>query len=240
MIVELYRGITVRPSEASAVVSDIQARGIDGTEGLWKFQVPEDIGSAQKLARNALDDSLTFESVWNGPAVSGICACGSRDGATFYASKHNVSHEEGKTFPLIVTFRASLDRIYVDCRDFMMSAFQSFDRESSTYVDAQRSALMRVFGEMTLLYFDKCRQTNNQQERIRQGNIAAFDPDVIRSHLSNKILLEGRYKTMFRSAFFVSAPILPSEIVSVEECQPYSPLFATSYSLHDFFSGRHP
>lgn len=235
MIIELYRGITVRPDQSSEIVTNALSKGIDGSEGWWKFQVPADIPSAQKLARKALDDSLKFESVWSGPSVAGVCACGSSDGAAFYANKHNFSLREGKTFPLLVTLRTSFDRIYVDCRDFMMPAFQQLDRESGSHVDVQRLVLKELFGETVLQYFEKCLDTDDQQERIRQGNMASFDQEVVRSHLSNVVFIEGRHNTVFKSAFFASVPQV--EIVSVEECEPFSPP-SSAYSIKDFISGR--
>lgn len=237
MIVELYRGITVRPEDADGVTRSILAHGLSGAEGTWKFKLPADIGSAQLLARQSLDDLGRFDSVWHGPEAPGLCACGSRGGAAYYASRHNVISADRKTLPLLITVRTSLDRIYVDCRDFLMPAFQRFDRVSRVHVEGQKAALKMIFGEAVLPYFNRCRETANQQDRIAVGNMAAFDQDVIRSHLRNSILLSGRYGTRFESAFFVSAPVPRHDILKIETLGSYSPPMG-AYSLDDFFQGK--
>lgn len=237
MTLELYRGITVPPEKADDVVNSILTDGLNGAEGRWNFQVPADIASAQSLARKSLDDPAMFESVWTGSAAAGLCACGSRDGAAYYANEHNVVRAEGKTLPLLITLGTSLDKIYVDCRDFLMPALQGFDRVSSAHIEEQRASLKEFFGGAVLLYFDKCLETGNQQERIALGNMATFDQDVIRSHLLNSRFLAGRYNTRFKSAFFVSAPIAPSDILNVEALDLYSPP-SGAYSLDDFSHGK--
>ena len=237
MNVQLYRGITVKPEDADEVTSRILAHGLNGAEGMWKIQLPADIGSAQTLARQSLDDPSSFDSVWDDSEAPGLCACGSRAGAVYYASKHNIVSADRKTLPLLITIRTSLDRIYVDCRDFLMPAFQRFDHVSSEHTEAQNAVLKMFFGEAVLPYFNKCRETESQQHRIAMGNMAAFDQDVIRSHLVNSTLLGGRYGTKFESAFFVSAPVAPSDIVSVETLGSFSPPTG-AYSLDDFFNGK--
>lgn len=237
MALELYRGITIHPEQFDDLIVSITTHGLQGGEGRWKFQVPADISKTHGLARQSIDDPTIFNSMWDGPTVAGFCACGSKDSAAFYASKHNVDQAAGKTLPVVITFSASLDRMYIDCRDFLMSTFQGFDRVSDLYVEGQREVLATLFGTAILPYFDKCVRTADQQQRIALGNIATFDRDAILSHLSNSIVLAGRYNTRFKSAFFVSAPIIPSDILDVAVLESYTPA-SDAYSLDDFFHGR--
>jgi hypothetical protein len=237
MNLELYRGITIRPDQFDELMGSITTNGLKGGEGRWKFQVPADISKAQALARPSIDDPASFDGVWEGPVVAGFCACGSKDGASFYANKHNVDRATGKILPVVITFRASLDRTYIDCRDFLMSTFQGFDRVSDQYVEEQREVLAKLFGVAVLPYFDKCVGTRDQQRRIALGNTVTFDREAILSHLSNNIVMAGRYNTRFKSAFFVSAPIIPRDVVDVEvlnSCATASYV----YSLDDFFHGK--
>jgi hypothetical protein len=140
------------------------------------------------------------------------------------------------TCPLVIAFRASLDDIYVDGRDFLVTAFQLFDRGSRQYLDSQRDVLAKLFGPAVLPYFDKSSATEDMQVRIALGNIACFDRAVIEHHYSNRLVIAGRYGTFFRSAFFVKAPVASGRISGVDTHATFLPP-ANSYSLQDFFSG---
>lgn len=237
MDVTLYRGITVRPEQADEITKSILKSGLDGTEGNWKFMLPADIAGTQVLARQSIKQPSDFDKVWDGPTVSGLCACGSIDGAAYYANKHNLDRAKEKTFPLQISLRTSLDQIYIDCRDFLMPAFQLFDRVSNSHVGNQRKVLAAIFGEAVLPYFDACVISDNRQERVTLGDMASFDIDAIRSHLTNAHLITGRYKTQFRSAFFVLSPVNPQDILEVTT-PDLTPSVGRAYSLDDFFGGK--
>jgi hypothetical protein len=55
-------------------------------------------------------------------------------------------------------------------------------------------------------------------------DLATQDPDVIRAHVSNGLVIGGRYNTRFSSAFMVTAPVPVAKIVSVErvDCRGYA------------------
>ncbi|HFL1971302.1 TPA: hypothetical protein ACG3C3_000629 [Stenotrophomonas maltophilia] len=235
MIVELYRGIAVPEAAAKSVIRKILQEGIDGSEGQWNFRVPDDVPKIQMRAPEELEDSLAFESVWQTSSVAGVCVSGTWDGAAYYACKHNQSAREGRKTPIVVTITTSIDQMYVDCRDFLMPAFQYFDRQSDSKIAIQLDVLESIFGVAVVKYFERCCNTNDQQERIRLGNMAAFDRDVVRHHLKNQVSLEGRYGATFSSAFFVSVPHI--DVVDAEVPAPWLPP-ASLYSINDFFSGK--
>src|SRR5690606_11558476 len=128
-------------------------------------------------------------------------------------------------------------RTYIDSRDFLVMTFQGFVRVSDQHVEAQRAILMKLFGTPVLPYFDRCVGTRDQLQRIALGNAAAFDRDALLSYLSTTTVLAGRHNTLFKSAFFVSAPITASDILDVAVSNPYTPA-SVMYSLDDFFNGR--
>jgi len=206
-----------------------------GTEGWWKFRVPQQIDDIQNrveeivLAPEAYNDIYKVET-------EGLCACGEGIGAAYYARKHNHQPKEGKTHPLLITFRAKDFDVYVDCRDFLVTAFQLFDRHSAHYLDEQRQALATLFGSAVLKYFDLSCKSEEQQIRIGLANIACFDRAVIEAHYENRRFIAGRHKTQFCSAFFVKAPVLPGDILSVDSNVEFNPP-NTAYSLDSFFSG---
>ena len=60
-------------------------------------------------------------------------------------------------------------------------------------------------------------QTNN---RIALCDLAINDLDVVLAHANNTIVIRGRYHVIFRSSFFVEAPIAPDEILEVFQPDP--------------------
>jgi hypothetical protein len=85
----LYRGIAVPSDQASGVIVDIERRGLHGDIGTWGFRVP-DIAVVRReiddlLARPDLDSAAIFEL----GDFPGVCACGGRVGADYYAAQHN-------------------------------------------------------------------------------------------------------------------------------------------------------
>jgi hypothetical protein len=50
-------------------------------------------------------------------------------------------------------------------------------------------------------------------------DLAIQDEGVISSHAKNEIIIGGRYGTVFKSAFFVKTPIVPSNILEIEETE---------------------
>jgi len=68
-------------------------------------------------------------------------------------------------------------------------------------------------------------------------NLAALDPGVVEGHITNTIVIVGRYNTRFSSAFFVKAPVSPNRI-----CRVYTPDCeddaAVDINLQDFLCGK--
>jgi hypothetical protein len=118
---------------------------------------------------------LSRDDVLANSQFRAFCACGTAAGAEYYARQHNRTLKENH--PLVIEFTSSIDDIYVDSRDFLCTAFQFWDRESSAYRAWQSAVLSRLFGPGILRYFDAC-QSTDQTRRIAMCNLAAFDPDV--------------------------------------------------------------
>jgi hypothetical protein len=204
----LYRGISVPDADLDEVVDTIRSTGIAGNEGHWKFQGWD--------LRPHLDRIIETPSLTgiddDGPPV--VCACGDQDGAHFYACHHN--HSAGNR-PLVVKFSAETAACYVDCRDFLCTTFQFWDSRGIRSQAEVADVLTRLFGAGIDRYFSKAAATKEQAARIALCNAAAFDPAVIRDHYANRLRIGGRHRVVFMSAFFVSAPILPQQIIEVYE-----------------------
>lgn len=210
----LYRGIAVRPIDAQQVLNSILNGGIKGNEGRWRFLLPDPARVRAKIPDLLSAQRLSTHDIFSETPFNGICACGDTIGAYYYALKHNRTVE--KSFPILIKFRASIDDIYVDSCDFLCTAFQFWDRETKSARAKQALVLEELFGQKILLYFDRCAREREQSIRIALCNLAAFDIEVVLAHYNNRKIIRGRYGTTFCSAFYVKAPVNPSQIISCE------------------------
>jgi hypothetical protein len=213
MEMTLYRGIAVDRQSLSMVLETIQQFGISGDEGWWNFKLP-DILKVRKqikaLWKLTSGDEI-IGSIFNDTPFRGICACGDETGGRYYALKHN--RKLDKTEPILIVFKAKIDDVYVDARDFLCTAFQLWDRTSSDKKKQQSKILEELFGPQVLRYFEAACRTKEERYRIAMCNLASFDPEVVISHYHNQRVIRGRYGTTFCSAFFVKCPVKPSQIV---------------------------
>jgi hypothetical protein len=141
------------------------------------------------------------------PEVPAICACGEEDGASHYAWRHNRSEEDDT--PVMIEFKAPIEHVAVDGRDFLYTAFQLGNP------DRARDVLTKLFGAKVLRYAERAWAKKDGQHDIAMCDLAIFDPDVIATHHANLIVIAGRYRTVFRNAFTVRMPVEPSAIARV-------------------------
>ena len=201
-MLRLYRGIAVPAANVDAVTSSIRRDGlVEGQVGGWDhlWSVPLDV--SLNKADLSLED--TRDADWR-PAV---CACGTLEGAAYYAWQHKL-HGTDDT-PILIEFEASLDQVRVDGRDFLCSAFQRGDPEKA------RSVLESIYGSKILTYADLAWASQDQGKRIAFCDLVTLDPDVVLAHYANRTVISGRYGTTFKNAFTVAYPIQPKDIVCV-------------------------
>ena len=234
--VTLHRGIAVARGEAERVSATIRTEGLLGTEGKLGFIVPDIVEVRSRLHTLFAKPDLTYDDIFAATPFDGICACGTPAGAAYYATRHNFSPEDADQ-PIAIEFTAPIDEVYVDSRDFLCAAFQFWDRESETHREWQSKVLGDLFGASILRYFAAACRSPKQTYRIAMCNLAAFDPEVVESHIANRKVIAGRYNTRFSSAFFVKAPIQCNRISRV-----YTPHYqedtTIDISLQDFIRGH--
>ena len=68
-----------------------------------------------------------------------------------------------------------------------------------------------------LRYADSAWKRTSQEARIALCDLAVYDPEVIRAHYDNELVLGGRYGTIFRNAFLVKAPVPASALVCARQ-----------------------
>jgi len=234
----LFRGITVPTEKASQVKENILRKGIRGDEGRqWQpFRLNDlrkDIHTFLQKPDSSMTDTRPPET--STEYFSTVCACGDELGASYYAIRHN-AHEGVKECSFVIHFTVESSRVYVDGRDFLYTCFQLWDREDKRFLEVQRRALMRFFGNSIVQYFDRAAASNDQRDRIALCDLACQDLRVIRSHAKNRIVIGGRHGVVFSSAFFVRVPLLPTEIVKVDAASELD--FRPQLTLDDFLSGR--
>lgn len=202
----LYRGIAVSETAADATVEAIRRDGLVVEAGFWR------------MIMNDIKDQL--EDLWRAPQLStdltrpqskemfGICACAQESDARYYACSHNRRAEN--TAPILVAFDADPADVVVDGRDFLYTVVQLGNPGTS------RNPLERLFGPPVLRYADRAWATSDQDARIACVDLAINDGDVIAAHAASQLVIGGRHRTRFASAFIVRGPVPAERIVSVQ------------------------
>jgi len=231
----LHRGIAIPRANSERVVANIQATGMSGSEGRWRFQLPAIADVRRELDRFYAKPDLTRDDFFAAAPFNGLCAGGRPSDAAYYALRHN-SCADRNDQPLAIEFTADIVDVYVDPRDFLCTAFQLWDRASEGHKEWQSKVLRELFGSAVTRYFAAACRSTDQTYRIAMCNLAAFDPEVVKAHFANTKVIGGRYGTRFSSAFFVKAPVDPGRINRV-----YVPSSGDEarvhISLQDFLEG---
>ena len=162
--------------------------------------------------------------------IDAIYACGDEDGALHYANVRNKTLENDT--PIIIEFEAPPSSVIIDGKDFLYPIFQGGDPSLC------RPLLKKSFGESILDYAELAWNSSDQDYSIAQCDLAINDRNVIRSHYMNKIILGGRYRTRFRSAFSVSLPIKPKNIISVRLLDDVYQQIEEDVALFDLMQAR--
>lgn len=224
--ITLYRGLTVRPDQAEMVMRDILENGLPYDKdyprflGSWKeirSQLPQ-LKQKEDLSRD--DTRPAYRMVKKGTglwreyidASYGFCFADLL-GAQYYATKHNADQEN--TIPILITAEFSIEELVIDGRDFLYTVMGRIDFNDKEKYRRQKEMLTKVFGTSIEKYIDKIQQ-HPKSEIISIVDLAICDHAIIQDHAQNMRILGGRFGTIFRSAFFARAPILPSSILKVE------------------------
>jgi hypothetical protein len=210
-IVVLYRGLAVSTEDAGTVPRRILENGLRGDEGQWRLPLNDLRGRISSLF--AKPDLSTVDTDDRASQFFTICACGDANGATYYACKHNRSSTN--IAPLAIEFEAAVDDVFVDGRDFLYPAFQFWDRETADAFRSQLEALSHIFGDAVEPYFRKAASSKSQSYRVAVCRLACQDREVLEAHARNCRLIQGRYGTMFCSAFQVRVPVPAHSIKAV-------------------------
>lgn len=220
MRLRLFRGITVQPGEAERTTRGIRAHGLRAAAGRWILPVPVPRDQAEEEA--AVERRRTGSEEHDEVDLS-VCACGDETGAALYAWVRN--RGGAKTTPLLIEFQADLSRVAVDGRDLLYTVFGNGDPEIAPGV------LRQIYGEGVLPYLEAAWKIEDVHLRMAECDRAVLDPGVVAAHHANRLVMQGRYGTVFSSAFQVRLPVLPSDITRVWVPEKHSPQAAPEVLL---------
>ena len=109
-----------------------------------------------------------------------------------------------------------MDRLAVDGRDFLYTAFPGLCKAEPRLVAPFRPSLRMAFSGIIDEYIQAGRGlATDEQLLFRLVDHAVMDRRVIEAQRTSKVDLFGRYGTRFRSAFGVRGGIEPCEIIDV-------------------------
>ncbi len=199
----LYRGIAVPATSVADVASSIRRTGLIEGQGHWRIEQLWKLPSGVPVEQVDLSSADIGEADWR----SAVCACGTLDGAAYYAWKHN--RNETNDTPILIEFEADVDQVRIDGRDFLYPAFQGGHPERA------RGLLEQLYGSSVLRYADLAWTSPDQRMRVSLCHLATLDPEVVLAHYANLTVVEGKHGTTFENAFTVAYPVSPNAIVRV-------------------------
>jgi hypothetical protein len=220
----LFRGLSVEPVNVDRICSEIARTGkLRAEHGMYSGHLMADAALVRSRAAvwfqspASIRDELT--KITTMPLAY---ACGDRAGSAFYARR-------GTGVPLVVEFEVPWESMRVDGRDFLYTVFTLWDRDGASHLERVREALATLFGKAILKYFDQAKGTF--KERIGHCDLAIHDMDVMRSHYSNSVEIEGRGQIRFHSSFQFLDPVNPEKIRSISKSVPVPPESGRQISL---------
>lgn len=216
-----FRGMAVPASRVDEVLSTITKDGLDlGRSWHMEYRHP---GPLHELFAKT-DLSVRDTRPKDQEGCPAVCACGEELGAACYAWEHNCTGDDDT--PIMVEFEAEQDAVAVDGRDFLCTVFQFGEPASS------RAILEKTFGHAILRYAEKAWASPDQDTRVAMCDLARHDPGVVEAHHTNSLVIAGRYRTVFRSAFIVKLPVEGQRV-----CRVWSPSERPAFPMADISLG---
>ena len=223
----LYRGISVPATSASETISLITENGL--TEGAWFWKMEQNWGLPIDVLVNKVD--LSTSDTRPGSAFRpAVCACGTVEGASYYAWRHNRNQRDDT--PILIEFDTQLDKVVVDGKDLLFTAFQCGE------LGKAKGVMERIFGERVLTYAEAAWASGGQDRQIALCDLATMDADVVKAHYANRMVIGGRHGTNFANAFTVALPIQPEAIVRVWSPDSEPKLPTPSVTVSNIFGAR--
>ncbi|MUO29571.1 MULTISPECIES: hypothetical protein [Rhizobium/Agrobacterium group] len=211
-----FRGISVPSDNATAIIEDIRRDGITNT---WRWKTKHHRPDPAIIVKHDLTRADTRP---HGSGVAAACACGTIEGASYYAWQHNKNADDNT--PIIIEFDNDIEGVAIDGKDFLYTILGSGDP------DLSRNTIRAVFGEVGLEYAERAWANDDPYARSAIGDLMIHNPKVVSAHYDNTLTLGGRSNTQFKNAFTISLPISTSQIIDVQT--PNAPLPLPPVDVH--------
>jgi len=230
--------MAISRDKVDSEIEDTRKTGIRAGNGRWVIMAPDlkkEFQNPVKWMELISEDALSTDETRK-KGVETVCACGDRDSALYYACIHNRTATNDT--PVLIEFEALIEDIWVDGRDFLYTVLQFWDRKSHQQEQKRKveKILTKVFGEGIIPYLEKVFRTYDFDRRIALVDLTINDHRVIESHFRNRYWIRGRFGTLFKSAFLVRSPILPSQILSIQVAKTHFIQPAKFFDLSDILS----
>jgi hypothetical protein len=207
-----YRGIALSPQTADMDIDAIRSTGeLAGAKAWWDNSMAMPGLVRARTTELAVSPDKIRGEINHLPQVPLTYACGQFDDAARYAWR---ARYQNRTMPVVVAFETAIENAIIDGKDFLYTVFQLWDRQSRTHLARVRATLGTLYGSAILPWFDRARRKNETQERIGLCDLAVHDLASVKAHYANLTGIEGRFGTLFRSAFALPATVEPTAILN--------------------------
>ena len=198
----LFRGMAVPAAVAGGVVDALRRDGVAAGKS-WKMVWPGSSAGADPAgsAKGSAAETLVDEEF-------AVCACGDFEGAAVLRVQAQPlgrrRHADSGRVRVRVG-RGGRSTVGIYCTPCFRGAAAG----------ACGDVVERAFGQRAVAYLDDAWRMADQQRRIALCREATVDPEVVRAHAANELVLGGRNGTVFRSAFLARLPIGAGSVLEI-------------------------
>jgi hypothetical protein len=205
-----HRGIALDPQTADDAIDAIRKTGQLAAKAWWNNSMAMPAEVRARTTELVVSPRTVRDEINRLPQVPLTYACCQFDDAARYAWR-----ERSRGIPVVVTFETAIENAIIDGKDFLYTVFQLWDRQGRNHLVRVRAILSTLYGSAILRWFDRARGKNDTQERIGFCDLAVHDLSSVKAHYANLSSIEGRFGTVFRSAFALPATVEPPAISSI-------------------------
>jgi hypothetical protein len=217
----LYRGLRVSKVEAAEIIDTIKSNGLHISEKQgWPGFIWKNLrGNLESLFENPELKMAETRPTSTSPEGELSLCFADRLGAEYYAIKHGSNTE--KNTSILIKAEVDINAISIDGRDFLADALGLLEVNDSAKLARQTQTLTKIYGHKIVRYIDKIIKHPNA-DRMAVLDLVCNDNEIIQAHSKNQTVINGKYETIFRSAFFCKVPISKNMILEVQAIEGFS------------------
>lgn len=227
---KLYRGIAVPTTESDAVVDGIKRQGLHFSDQqyygkfIWKDLKPnlkELFDKPDLITEDTRPATVRVETArgWHLEPIEGeqgVCFA-DKGTAERYALVTNRTKEKDES--ILISAEVEINDVVIDGRDFLYTVFGNLNTDNSTARHRAERVLVAAYGSGIRRYIEKYLDGDAMKRKVDSiaiCDLVVNDLEIIEHHFNSKLVLEGRFRTIFKSSFMVKMPLSTGHIVAVE------------------------